>query len=185
MKMLVIAGHGDLARSVASATVLKRLEGTFPEAEIRRLCEIAPDGKFDVVAEQAALLGVDLIVWQFPFNWYTTPWLMKRWIDEVLTFGFAYGTGAKLGGKKLLVSVTTGAPEAAYTGGEGSVGDIRAFLSIHKATATLCGLDWLDPLWVNGIGFAAPGDETAVQRQRDKANALADRLIERIKSISK
>lgn len=183
MKILLIAGHGNLGASVANKAIIERLAQEFPDMAIRKLSEIAPDGNFDVAAEQAALAAADLIIWQFPFNWYAMPWLMKKWLDEVFVFGFAYGTGAKLGGKKLLVSVTTGAPESAYTGDANAAGDIRAFISLHQGTAKTCGLDWQGALWVNGIGFAAPGDEAAIARQREKALAHAERLIARISEI--
>lgn len=40
---------------------------------------------------------------------------MKQWLDEVFVHGFAHGSTAKLGGKKLILSFTTGAPQALYT----------------------------------------------------------------------
>jgi hypothetical protein len=38
-----------------------------PDAEIRRLDWLYPDGKFNIAAEQESLLRADVIVWQFPF----------------------------------------------------------------------------------------------------------------------
>ena len=116
MKTLLVAGHPDLSQSVVNAAILDELARAFPSMTIRRLCQTAPGGVFDIPAEQAALAEADLIVWQFPFHWYALPWLMKKWLDEVFVHGFAHGTDAKLPGKKLLVSFTTGAPAAAYTG---------------------------------------------------------------------
>lgn len=181
MKTLVIAGHPDLKHSVANAAILDDLGRAFPDLTIRRLCEVAPDGKFDVAAEQAALAGSDLIVWQFPFHWYALPWLMKKWLDEVFVHGFAHGTGAKLAGKKLLVSFTTGAPEAAYTGKPGSIGDIRALVAVFDSIAGVCGLTYLGPMWVNGMSYAA--DAAGVARQQTQAREYAARLIARIREI--
>ena len=181
MKTLLIAGHPDLSQSVANATILEEAGKALPDMTIRKLCEVAPDGRFDVAAEQAALAGADLIVWQFPFHWYAMPWFMKQWLDEVFVFGFAYGTGAKLGGKKLLVSVTTGAPEAAYTGGPGSVGDIRELTAVFGSIARVCGLNYLGAMWVNGMSYAS--DAAGIARQQAQAREYAAKLIARIREI--
>ena len=181
MKTLLVAGHPDLTRSVANAAILEEVAKAFPDITIRKLCQVAPDGAFDVAAEQAALTEADFIVWQFPFQWYAMPWSMKKWLDEVFVHGFAHGTGAKLAGKKLLVSFTTGAPEAAYTGGPGSVGDIRHFVEAFASTAAVCGLDYQGAMWVNGMSYAA--DAEGVARQQSKAREYAARLISRIREI--
>jgi len=181
MKTIVIAGHPDLKHSVANAAILDELGRAFPDLTIRRLCEVAPDGKFDVVAEQSALAGADLIVWQFPFHWYALPWLMKKWLDEVFVHGFAHGTGAKLAGKKLIVSFTTGAPEAAYTGKPDSVGNIREFVAVFDSIAKVCGLNYLGAMWVNGMSYAS--DAAGIARQQAQARGHAAKLIARIREI--
>ena len=181
MKTLLVAGHLDLSQSVANAAILEEVAAALPDITIRKLCETAPDGRFDVAAEQAALAEADLIVWQFPFHWYAMPWFMKKWLDEVFVHGFAHGTGAKLAGKKLLVSVTTGAPEAAYTGGAGSVGDIHDFVAAFESIARVCKLDYMGSMWVNGMSYAA--DAEGIARQKAKAKEYAVRLIARIREI--
>lgn len=113
--ILVVSGHPDLNHSIANATILDELATALPDAEIRRLDWLYPDGKFNIAAEQESLLQADVIVWQFPFSWYGLPGLMKQWLDEVFVHGFAHGSTAKLGGKKLILSFTTGAPQALYT----------------------------------------------------------------------
>ena len=174
MKTIVIAGHPDLKHSIANASILDELGRAFPDITIRKLCEVAPDGKFDIAAEQAALAAGDLIVWQFPFHWYALPWLMKKWLDEVFVHGFAHGTGAKLAGKKLLVSFTTGAPEAAYTGKPGSVGDIRELTAVF-------GSKYLGAMCVNGMSYAS--DAAGIARQQAQAREYAAKLIARIREI--
>ena len=183
MKTLLVAGHPDLSQSVANATILEEIASALPDITVRKLCEAAPDGAFDVAEEQTALAEADLIVWQFPFHWYAMPWFMKKWLDEVFVYGFAHGPGAKLAGKKLLVSFTTGAPAAAYTGQEGSVADIRELVSGFPAIATVCGLDYLGPIWLNGVSYAARDDAEAVARQQSLAREYAARLIARIREI--
>lgn len=75
MKTLIISGHPDLSTSVANKVILDELEKALPGAEIRKLDQLYPTANIDVEAEQKALLAADLIVWQFPFWWYSLPWL--------------------------------------------------------------------------------------------------------------
>ena len=112
--ILIISGHPNLQHSLANAEILAEVEKSLPQAEIRKLDALYPNRRFDIAAEQDALLKADVIVLQFPFSWYSVPGLMKLWIDEVFVHGFAHGSTAKLGGKKLIVSFTTGAPAALY-----------------------------------------------------------------------
>ena len=52
--------------------------------------------------EQELLLQHKIIVWQHPFYWYSSPALLKEWIDLVLEHGWAYGRkGDMLKGKKV------------------------------------------------------------------------------------
>ena len=83
---------------------------------VHRVYEAYPNEEIDVAAEQELIEQHDRIVLQFPFYWYSTPSLLKKWEDTVLTYGWAYGsTGNKLHGKELMLAVSLGAPEASYT----------------------------------------------------------------------
>lgn len=181
MKVLVISGHNDLQHSLSNATILAEVERQLPEVEVRRLDSLYGDGPIDVKAEQEALQRADVIVWQFPVYWYTLPALMKRWLDEVFLHGFAYGTGAVLGGKKFMVSFTTGAPAEAYTGGEGSITDINKLVEMYGAIARLCNLDYKGATWIHGASFAVRDNAEAVARQRQEAVDYAAQLVERIR----
>ena len=90
-KVLIVSGHPDLAASLANATILAEVEKLLPEAEIRRLDSLYPDYRFNIASEQQALLAADIIVWQFPFSWYSVPGLMKLWLDQVFLHGFSHG----------------------------------------------------------------------------------------------
>lgn len=52
-----------------------------------------PRFDIDVEREQQRLLDHDVILFQFPVFWYSTPSLLKEWQDLVLEHGFAYGAG--------------------------------------------------------------------------------------------
>lgn len=185
MNILIISGHNDLNNSVANTAILDETARQLPEAEVRKLDALYPDYRINVEAEQEALRKADLIVWQFPFYWYSLPALMKKWLDEVFVHGFAHGSTAVLGGKKFLVSFTTGAPAEFYTGKEGSVGDIHHMIEMFSATAMLCRLDYQGAMWLNGVSYANRQTEEAIRQQQAEARKYAGKLIARIKEIAK
>ncbi len=75
-----------------------------------------PRFDINVDREQSRLLDHEVIVFQFPLFWYSTPSLVKEWQDLVLEHGFAYGTGGtELAGKTLMLAITAAGPEDAYT----------------------------------------------------------------------
>ncbi len=89
MKTLVNLFHPHLDKSTVHRSWAQRLA---QEADItlRDLYALYPDGKIDVAAEQAALLAHDRLVFEHPFYWYSTPPLMKQWLDDVLTYGWGW-----------------------------------------------------------------------------------------------
>ena len=62
------------------------------------------------------LLWADLLIFNFPIYWFSTPAILKGWIDRVLVCGICYGgkrfyDQGGLSGKKALVTVTLGGRE--------------------------------------------------------------------------
>jgi putative NADPH-quinone reductase len=101
----------------------------------------------DIKREQQYLSDADLIIFQFPLWWYSMPALLKGYIDRVFSYGFAYGSKRALEGKKILVNMTTGAPEFAWTDYKrGTIKDI--FKHLFIGTFGLCGLHPLEPFIV-------------------------------------
>ena len=71
--VLIISGHPNLSESIGNATILDEVAKALPGAKIRFLDALYPDYRIDVAREQQALLEADVIVWQFPFSWYSVP----------------------------------------------------------------------------------------------------------------
>lgn len=149
--ILVIAGHPELSRSIGNKTILEELEKHYGDAiEIRRLCDLYPDYKIDIKAEQEALVRADVIVLQYPVFWYNVPALLKKWMDDVFQHGFSHGSkGKALHGKKFLLSFTTGADEKVYK--EVLAHDIPDLMPPFMETAALCGMEWVDPVYSYGV----------------------------------
>ena len=103
----------------------------------------------DIKREHQLLSEADIIIFQFPLWWYSMPGILKGYIDRVFSMGWAYGGGQALAGKKILVSITTGAPELAWTeDNRGTIKDI--FKHLFVGTFGLCGLQPLKPFIVYG-----------------------------------
>jgi len=118
---------------------------------VRDLYALYPDYLIDVAAEQAALRSARLVVWQHPVQWYGMPPLLKLWVDEVLTYGWAYGPGGTaLQGKDLWLVATTGGPEESYRPDSYNRYFFDAFLPPFEQTAALCGMRFLPPLLLHG-----------------------------------
>jgi glutathione-regulated potassium-efflux system ancillary protein KefF len=159
-RVLVLVAHPDLRAS----RVNRRLHATarrlasLPAGghiEVRDLYRLYPDYAIDVDAEQAAAERADLIVWQHPIHWYSMPALMKLWLDEVLTLGWAYGGKRQaLAGKSLWLVASTGGPESAYSPSGYNRYFFDAFLPPYEQTAALCGLRFLPPLLLHGAHAA-------------------------------
>lgn len=106
-----------------------------------------PRFKIDIDREQQRLLVHDVIVFQFPVYWYSTPSLLKEWQDLVLEYGFAYGPGGdKLAGKLFVPVATTGGPRDAYREDGRNNFPLRTLLSPLEQTANLCQMKYIPPL---------------------------------------
>ncbi|MCW3465188.1 NAD(P)H-dependent oxidoreductase [Chitinophaga nivalis] len=117
MKTLVIVIHPNLEGSVINKRWIEELK-KYPEAyTIHDLYSKYPDEKIDVEKEQELVAAYDKIIFQFPFYWFNCPPLFKKWLDEVLTYGWAYGSnsGYKLAGKKIALGISAGINEEDYT----------------------------------------------------------------------
>ena len=117
MRTLVIIIHNNLEHSLINKSWIRALE-TYPDQyTIHDLHRLYPDEKMDIKREQKLLEQHDKIVFQFTFYWFNCPPLFKKWLDEVLMHGWAYGTGSPyaLQGKKIALGITAGIHEKDYS----------------------------------------------------------------------
>ncbi len=105
-----------------------------------------PRFDIDVNVEQQRLLAHDVILFQFPLFWYSTPSIIKEWEDLVLEHGFAYGAdGDQLADKHMMLAVSGAGPEEAYTHEGFQHYPIRTFLTPLEQTARLCRMHFPAP----------------------------------------
>ena len=90
------------------------------------------DAGYDINEEVEKHLWADIIITQSPVYWFNTPWIHKKYIDDVFTRAIVqqnlviddgrsredvdkhYGTGGKMQGKKFMLSLTWNAPKSAF-----------------------------------------------------------------------
>ncbi len=119
---------------------------------------------YDISEEVQKHLWADIIILQSPVYWFGTPWIYKKYADEVFTAGLIqqnllvddgrtrqdpgkqYGTGGKMQGKQYMLSLTWNAPQEAFGNKDQvlfqgkTVDDI--FVN-NTANYTFCGADVL------------------------------------------
>ena len=182
MKTLVNLFHPHLDKSTVHRSWAQRLA---QEADItlRDLYALYPDGKIDVAAEQAALLAHDRLVFEHPFYWYSTPPLMKQWLDDVLTYGWAYGAGGNaLAGKEWLSLISTGGPADSYQAGGYNRFSMSEFLKPLQQTANLIQTKFLPPFIFHG---AVGASEAAIRQSADDMAAhILDPLLDPQKKLA-
>jgi modulator of drug activity B len=134
MKVLIINAHqyykgfseGRLNQAFVDAAK-ETLEGENCKVKISYI-----EKGYDIEEEIAKHEWADLVIIQTPVNWFNTPWMHKKYIDEVFTAALGqgrivkddgrtrsdpdkqYGTGGLSQGKKYLLSATWNAPVEAF-----------------------------------------------------------------------
>lgn len=164
----VIAAHPAWRASRVNRPLMEAAQA-LPGVRVRDLYSSYPDYAIDVAREQAALVRARLVVLLHPIHWYSMPALQKLWLDEVLTYGWAYGEGVNgkgqaLRGKDLWLVATTGGPETSYHPQGYNRYFFDAFLPPYEQTAALCGMRFLPPLILHG---AHSVDTQAVSQHLD------------------
>jgi len=173
-KILVIFAHPRLNESQVNKALVKQITG-LPHVMVHDLYEIYPDFYIDVKKEQALLLQADLIVFQCPMYWYSSPSLLKEWQDVVLERGFARGaSGTALRDKEFMMAISTGGPEEAFQRGGANNFTTEELLRPFEQMAHLCGMIYHPPFIIHGA-FYLQRDEI------ERSSAAYRRLLENFK----
>ena len=168
-RILVQVAHLDLAASRVNRAMLERISD-LPAVTIVRLYERYPDFRIDVPREQRACVDSDLIVLQHPLYWYSSPALLKEWLDRVLQRGWAYGTGGvALQGKTLLSAVSSNAEADAYSAVGKNRHTMADLLAPFRQTGYHCGMRYPPPFVFYGARLA---DAAAIARHAQRYREL-------------
>lgn len=182
--VLVIYAHPNYQASIANKALLEEFHKLAPAAEIINLQELYPDGKIDAAKEQERLKKADMIIFQFPFWFFSAPSLLSAYLEQVFLPGFAYAGGEALKDKNLALSFTVGSPEAAYDRMGPLHHTIEQFLPYLIVTANFTGMIYRGAVYSFSM-MPPPGDKNAVNEIVAKAKDQAGRLLKHIQQFVK
>ena len=168
-KILIIFAHPAIARSRINAAMRGAVEDLHGVA-FHDLYAAYPDFLIDVGHEQKLCLAHDVIIFQHPLYWYSTPAILKEWLDLVLQYGWAYGVNGKaLEGKYFLQALTAGGDSDSYRKHGLNTFTIGELTAPYRATANTCRMEWLPPFTVlgmhRGMSEAKIGSHAAAYRR--------------------
>lgn len=164
-KILILFAHPALEKSRVHKVLLE-YSGNMQGVTINDLYQHYPEFDIDIDREQELLLQHDIIVWQHPMYWYSSPAMLKQWQDLVLEHGWAYGhTGQALKGKSVFNAISSGGPKMAYQINGLQRSAIHELLSPFENTATLCRMRYLPPFWIPGTHKLANEEIIASAKQ--------------------
>lgn len=156
MKILVNVFHPDLEASKVNASWIEKIKHS-DDVTLNLQYTNYPNWQFDIQREQQLLTDHQLVVFQFPFLWYSVPPLMKKWMDDVLSYGWAYGAdGNALKGKQALVATSTGCSAASYQAGNENNYSMSEFLKPVQQTFELVQMHYLSPYILHGAADVCP-----------------------------
>lgn len=159
--VLVLYAHPSQHRSEVNQPLFEAAQELAGVTTVDLYAEY-PTFSIDIGREQRRLVEHDVIIFQFPLFWYSTPAILKEWQDLVLEYGFAYGReGKALNGKVFLCAITAGGKEDAYQTDGYLHFTIRQLLHPIQQMASLTGMRYLPPFVLFGARTAAEENRIA------------------------
>ncbi len=169
MKTLIIVAHPSIETSVINNRWVKELKEYPEKYTVHELYNVYPDGNIDVQQEQRLIESHQNLVLQFPIYWFSCPPLLKKWLDDVFTYGWAYGSTAdnQLRNRKAALAVSAGIKKADYSKEGRYRYPLEHLLSPFETTFRYCHADYRSFFAYYGIenepGEMEPGAESAPQ----------------------
>lgn len=135
MKNVLIINAHQYYEGIASGRLNKTLIDVIEDEMMQRGYQVRHsviEQGYDVNDEVEKHAWADIIILQSPVYWFGTPWIYKKYVDEVFTTGLIqqkmliddgrtrtdlnkqYGTGGLMQGKRYMLSLTWNAPEEAF-----------------------------------------------------------------------
>ena len=157
MKTLAIVSHPYAEQSQA-IKALEQAAQISSDVTVRNLESLygSDVAGFDVAAEQQAYAGVDRVVYLFPIHWFNLTPMLKAYLNQVWSYGWAFGPdGHALRNKEMQVVVTAGASQHTYSA-EGLIrSSMDDVLTPMKASAYYVGMKYASPLaFYNAMGVS-------------------------------
>lgn len=107
---------------------------------------------FDIPFIQREMEKYAGIVLVFPYHWYSLPYQLKRFIDEVFTYEWSYAASGRMAlrGKNLYVLTTLGAGAADHQRGGFNHYSVAESLLPLRMTANITAMNFMEPHAIYG-----------------------------------
>lgn len=168
---------------VAAKWDFKSLSGAHKNYMLEQNSAVHSDGAFaeDIKAEIEKIRSADIVVFEFPLWWSSTPAVLKGWFDKVFAMGVAwdgdhrYKSGL-LGGKKAMVITSAGDREQDYSpdGIHGATITQHLYPLLHSTLAH-AGFDVYRPFITTGL---TNSDEEERQKHIDELGIYLEKNFE-------
>ena len=156
-KIVVIMAHPNMEASVLNKNIKKELSEV-ENIVYKDLTSLYGDFKIDIEKEQDDIKDADKIVFQFPMQWYSSPAILKQYVDEVFSYGFVYEVdengifqALSLKGKEFQMIVTMGAQKESFEG-EGRL-STKECLNAFSYTAKMLGMNECEASFFYGAAY--------------------------------
>lgn len=143
-KILVNVVHPNIEQSIVNKKLLNGIKD-IENLSIHNLYEKYPDFRINVKEEQKLLLEHDIILFQFPMYWFSSPSLLKEWFDKVLEAGFAHAGASMLKDKYFAVAISCGGAEKAFSKTGKDKKRVEEFLYPFEITAEYVKMKYKEP----------------------------------------
>jgi putative NADPH-quinone reductase len=186
MSVLVIYAHSDPDSSRYNRALVHAALSV-KGVTVHDLARAYPDFRIDCAREAELLSANETIVLQFPMHWYSVPAIAKKWLDDALAYGFAYGPGGThLNGKRFWLVCTISGAVDSYGGAGKQPFDVRysldCFFAFLEQTVRVCGMKWESPfivdrvIWdgLNDAELAAYAEAYATRLKMSLLDAMGD-----------
>nr|WP_306592101.1 NAD(P)H-dependent oxidoreductase [Geothrix sp. 21YS21S-4] len=159
---------------------------TFFAERGHQVAETFVERGYDPEEEVNKHVAADLVILQMPVNWFSAPWIYKKYVDEVFNAGLntktllegdgrtrqdptrQYGMGGHMQGRKFMISATWNAPRDAFDNPNGALyggkGTADVFLPL-TSNYKFVGFDILPDFGVFDI-FKSPDIPGALEEYR-------------------
>lgn len=173
-KILVNLVHPNFEKSVVNKKLFNAIN-TLENVTINNLYSKFKDFEINSKEEQELLLKHDVIVFQFPMYWFSSPSFLKEYFDIVLEHNFAYGNNYNLENKSFAIAVSCGGDEKAFCESGKDKKTVEEFLFPFFGTANYIKMDYKKPFITYG---------TEKKLSEETLNTFAKKYIEYIKELS-
>jgi len=143
-KIAIQLVHPNYEESRVNKALIQAVEN-LENVTVHRLYEKYPNHKIDVEAEQKILLENDVVLFQFPLYWLSSPSLLKEWFDATLTYNFAFGEQYLLEGKKFAIATSAGSGTKEYSETGSNKLTVEEFLNPFIGTANYTKMSYQNP----------------------------------------